>query len=204
MRPAILSYTPADDDTDGFANDATATSGNPIPLTATSVGDGLGHHVIITPSGSVTGNYILTWTGVRGQAITETLATNTTNAVTSTNFFLTLTQVLAPSGIGSETVDIGWTDDAVSPPYPVDWASQAPANIYVDISGTIDFTIQETFANVLAGVTPVWNSITALTGKTADTYGQSAVGATAFQLLVNSSTSGATVHIYTDQAARGW
>lgn len=204
MRPTLISYTPADDDTDGFANDVTASAGNPFTLAATSAGDAMAHKVIITPSGSVTGNYSLTGTDAEGKAQTETLATNTTNAVTSTKFFLTLTEVLAPAGIGSETVDIGWTDDVVGAMFPIDWPSGAEANIFVDVSGTIDFTIQETFANVLGGVAPVWTNITALAAKTADTFGQATAGATAFRLLVNSLTSGATVSIYTSQPTRAY
>ena len=204
MRPAIISYTPADDDTDGFANDVNTTAGNPFTLAATSAGDGMAHLVIITPSGSVTGNYTLTGTDADGKAQTETVATSTTNPVTSTKYFLTLTQVLAPAGIGANTVNIGWTDDAISPTYPIDWPSPEAANIFVDITGTIDFTVQQNFANVLAGEAGSWNAITALAAKTADTYGQAAIGATAFRLLVNSLTAGATVTIYTDQPVRGW
>jgi len=101
------SYTPADDDTDGFANDVAGTSGVAFVLAATTPADGLGHLVIITPSGSVTGSYIITGTDASGLYQTETLATNTTNAVTSVKYYKTLTSVLAPSGIGAETVDIG-------------------------------------------------------------------------------------------------
>lgn len=206
MRPTFVSYTPADDDTDGFGNDLPGTSGVAFALTATTVGDSMAHLVIITPSGSVTGNYSLTGTDADGITQTETLATNTTNAVTSVKYYKTLTQVLAPTGIGAETVDIGWTDDVVSPTFPIDWASTAAANIFVDISGTINFTIQETFGDVLKpGAVPAsypWASISALASKTADTYGQTSVGATAFRVLLNSLTASATIGYYTDQPVR--
>ena len=202
MRPATLSYTPSDDDTDGFANDVNTTSGLSFTLAATSVGDSMAHKVIITPSGSVTGNYSLTGTDENGRAQTETLATDTVNAVTSAKFYLTLTEVLAPSGIGANTVDIGWTDDVVSPAYPLDWPSGANANIFIDISGTIDFTVQESFSNIFTTTVPVWSAISALTSKTADTFGQANPGATAFRILVNSLTAGATIAFTTSQPDR--
>jgi hypothetical protein len=200
MRPNQVTYTPADDDTDGFANDVNAASGVAFTLAATSAADSLAHLVIITPSGSITGSFTLTGTDANGKAQTTTLATNTTNAVTTSLYWLTLTEVLAPAGIGAETVDIGWTDDAVGPTYPIDWRSPYAANIYVDISGTIDFDIQQTFDNVLAGDTPSWVAISALDSKTADTYGNPAIGATAIRLLVNSVSAGATIKITTNQA----
>lgn len=204
MRPTLVSFTPADDDTDGFADDVAGVDGEPFVLAATTPDDNMAHLVIITPSGSVTGDYVLTGTDQDGQVQTETLATDTTNAVTSAKYYKTLTQVLAPSGIGAETVDIGWTDDAVSPTYPLDWPSQANANIFVDISGTINFTVQECFGNVwvITPSTQPWSNISALASKTADTYGQSSVGATGFRVLLNSLTAGATVSYYTDQPVR--
>jgi hypothetical protein len=105
---------PANENTSGFANDVNASSGNPFTLTATSSGDSLAHKVVITPSASVTGDYTITGTDADGRVQTETLATDTTNAVTSVKFYLTLTSVLAPSGIGANTVDIGWADEFAS------------------------------------------------------------------------------------------
>lgn len=101
-------------DTDGYADDVNASAGEAFTLAATEPGDDLAHLVVITPSGSVTGNYTITGTGPEGQAQTETLATDTTNAVTSSKHFATVTEVLAPAGIGAETVDIGWTAESVS------------------------------------------------------------------------------------------
>jgi len=199
MRPYSKSFTPADDSTNGLATSVGGTSGVAIVQQNTDMGDSLAHLVIITPSGSITGSFVITGTNENGDALTETLATNTTNPVTSTNYFLTVTSVLAPAGIGAETVQIGWTDDVVSFWYPIDWPRTAAHDIYVDISGTIDYDIQQTFANVLAGVTPSWVAIAALDNKTGDTFGQASPGATAWRILINSLTAGATIKVQTSQ-----
>ncbi len=99
----------------GFATGVTASAGAALTLAATTPGDSLAHKIIITPSGSVTGNYTLTGTDADGNVLTETLATNTVSAVTSAGYFATLTSVLAPAGIGAQTVDIGFTAASVSP-----------------------------------------------------------------------------------------
>lgn len=133
-------------DADGYANDVAGTSGQPFTLAATAPGDSLAHLVIITPSGSVTGNYTLTGTGPEGQAQTETLATDTTNAVTSSKYFKTLTQVLAPSGIGANTVDIGWTAASVSAWKVLPKFAEVPIGIGVTVvSGSPTYTLQHTY-----------------------------------------------------------
>lgn len=111
-----ITGNPTAQDTDGFANDvAAATPGTTLfVLAATSVGDSLAHKVIITPSASVTGSYVITGTDANGQSQTETLATDTTNAVTSAKYYLTLVSVKSPSGLSTNTVDIGWTNAVVS------------------------------------------------------------------------------------------
>lgn len=137
-------FDPATEDTDAYANDVAGTSGVAFVLAATAAGDSLAHKVIITPSGSVTGNYTLTGTDADGRAQTETLATDTTNAVTSAKYYLTCTEVLAPAGIGSETVDIGFVDEFVSGTIPLNSESVAAAVVAVEQSGTINWTIQVT------------------------------------------------------------
>ena len=102
-------------DADGYANNVTASSGVAFTLITDETTDGLAHKIIITPSGSVTGNYAITGNDANGSPISETLATNTTNAVTSVNHYLDTIVVKAPSGLGAETVDIGWAAASVSP-----------------------------------------------------------------------------------------
>lgn len=190
------SYTPADDNTAGFANDVNTTSGLPFALTATTVADDMAHLVIITPSVSVTGNYTLTGTDADGAAQTETLATSTTNPVTSAKYYNTLTSVLAPSGIGAATVDIGWTDDVVSPTVPVKW-HQHPfqVGIAADVAGTISYTVQHAY-DALATAQDLWFPKSDMTAKTVDADASYATPVTGVRLLLNSLTAGATIVFY--------
>jgi len=135
-------------DTNGYAATTAGTSGQPITLTANDPGDELAHLVIITPSGSVTGNYTITGTGPEGQVQSEVLATDTTNAVTSVKYYKTVTEVLAPAGIGSETVDIGWTVASVSA-----WRALYRGNAIFNfgitvVSGSPTYTMQHTYDGV--------------------------------------------------------
>lgn len=104
-------------DANGLADDVGAvTPGTTLfVLAATTISDGLSHKLTITPSGSVTGSYVITGLGPDGEAQSETLATDTVNAVTSAKYYLSVTSVKSPAGLGSETVDIGWAAASVSP-----------------------------------------------------------------------------------------
>lgn len=136
-------------DADGLANDVTAESGAAFTLAATAMPDNLAHKIIITPSGSVTGNYTITSKNTHDQTVSETLATDTTNAVTSVGYYQRDIVITAPSGLGAETVDIGWAAASVTgqvSPYP-----RLPANIgfvcNVD-SGSPTYTVQHTLDGV--------------------------------------------------------
>lgn len=114
MKKLTLTGTSVAQDTDNIANNVTASSGVAFTLITDETPDGLAHKLILTPSGSVTGNYGLSGLDADGVAVSETLATNTTNAVTSAKYYASGIAVTAPSGLGAETVDIGYTADSVS------------------------------------------------------------------------------------------
>lgn len=114
MKKLNLTGTSVAQDTNNIAAAVTAASGVAFTLITNETPDGLAHKLIITPSGSVTGNYGISGLDADGVAVSETLATNTTNAVTSAKYYSTGIIITAPSGLGSETVDIGYTADSVS------------------------------------------------------------------------------------------
>jgi hypothetical protein len=203
MRPNIIDIDVADASLTGFAEDVTGAA---FTLTATAATDGLAHQVSIR-NDSVTDHagktVTLIGTDQNGKALTEDVTGPGTSAtVESTGYFLTLTSATPSETIGEDTFDIGWVDEVSTITYPLDWRSPYAANISVDVTGTINFTVQQTFANVLAGETPVWVDISALASKTADTTSTASIGATAIRLLVNSYSSGAELQMYTSQATR--
>jgi hypothetical protein len=205
MRPDLHSYTPAAANLTGFLSNATGAPGAGWVLTATTAADCLAHLVTIR-NDSVTDHSaktaILTGTDADGKAQTETVNLPGTSAtVTSTKYFKTLTSVVPSATIGADTMDIGWSAVAISATYPIDGSAEVACNIYADITGTINFSIQQSFANIQSDTTYMtsFSAITALAAKSADTAGQANVGATAIRLLINSVTAGATVAMYTSQ-----
>lgn len=205
MRPDIHSYTPAAANLTGFLSNATGPAGAGWALTATEAADGLAHLVTIRNDSATNHSAktaVLTGTDADGKAQTETVnLPNNAATVTSTKYFKTLTTVVPSATIGADTMDIGWSAVAISPTYPLEYPSAFACNIYADISGTIDFTIQQSFANIQTDSTYLtsFSAIAALAAKTADTAGQTNIGATAVRVLINSVTAGATISMYTSQ-----
>lgn len=145
MRISIYGASVAQD-TDNLANNVTAAAGAAFTLITDEISDGLAHKLIITPSGSVTGNYTITGLDANGHSYTETLATNTTNAVTSANYYASNIVVTAPSGLGAETVDIGWTADSVSAmALPYHNVSEFNIGFGCVIGNSPTYTVQHTY-----------------------------------------------------------
>jgi hypothetical protein len=204
MRPNVIDIDVADASLTGFASNMTGAG--PWTMTTTTPTDGLAHQVSVR-NDSITDHaaktLVLTGTDQNGKVQTESMAAPGTSAtVESTKYFLTLTSVTVSATIGADTFDFGWVDEVSSITYPIDWCSPYACNIHVDITGTIDYTVQQTFTNVLAGEAPVWTDITAFAAKTADVSSTAAVGATAIRCIVNSYSSGAELQMYTSQASR--
>lgn len=197
MRPVYYTFDLADEDTDGFADDVTAASGAAFTLITDETPDGLAHKVVITPSGSVTGNYTISGIDADGQAVSETLATDTINAVTSANFYASGLVVLAPSGLTSETVDIGWVDEVASQTIPLEiYLKEGPPFCQIALTGTAGFDIEDTLSDIRQSPqvdqqSYTWLNDANFTNKSASLAAQLAVVARATRLVVNSYSSGA-------------
>lgn len=203
MRLKVIDIDVADASLTGFASNVTGAS---FTLTTTATSDGLAHQVSIKNDSATDHSdktVTLVGTDANGAALTEVVtAPGSSATVESSGYFKTLTSATPSSTIGGDTFDIGWVDEVSSQIIPIDHTSNSACYISVDVTGTIDFTVQETFVNVLAGNTPVWNNITALAAKTADTTGSSTIGATAIRIIVNSYSSGAELQAYLSQPVR--
>ncbi len=205
MRPNVIDIDVADANLTGFASNVTGAA---FTLTSTAATDGLAHQVSIrNDSGTNHAGKTVTLVGTDadGKALTEAVTGPGAGAtVESSGYFLTLTSATPSATIGADTFDIGWVDEVASQTYPIDRMSPYQANILVDVTGTIDFTVQELWENVYDVSNPqqdaTWINITALASKTADTASQATLGATAIRLIVNSYSSGAELQMYTNQA----
>lgn len=191
--PRSYSYTPANISLTGFAS---AVTGASWPLTATVAGDSLAHRVTIqnNSGNSKAGiNIVIVGTGPNGEAQTETLAGPAGSAtVTSVKYFLTLTSVTPASTWGADTGNIGWAGQFASAWINVNWLAEDILSLIVDVSGTINFALNQTFDLYdQPGVTARWFAFA--TAQTADGIWQTVGGATAVQFIANSYSNGATV-----------
>jgi hypothetical protein len=217
MRPNVFDVDLIDVDDNGIAENQTTAGADDLILNGAladlgtalefevvtagySAGTG-GVQIAIDSAGDVSAvNFTVTGLDENGKSQTETITGVTTTAVESTKYWSKITSIAADAAVASN-VFVGPVDESATKMYPIDWRSTEACNIHVDVTGTIDFTVQQTFANVLAGETPVWTDITALAAKTADTTSTAAIGATAIRLKVNSYSSGAELQMYTSQVS---
>jgi hypothetical protein len=80
----------------------------------------------------------------------------------------------------------------------------AAAGMTVAVTGTINYTMYETFANVYVhDANSVSTTISALAAKTTTLSANSSVSATGVLLLINSVTASATVTVWLNQASSG-
>ena len=204
MRPNVIDLDMADASLTGYASNITG-AGPWTTFSATT--DGLAHQVSLR-NDSATDYAGQSFTIVGKDANNETVTEAVTGpgngaTVESTIYCKTITSITASgAGIGTDTIDVGWVDEVASAAYPIDWSSPYACAIQVDITGTINYTVQETYVDILGGVTPVWVAISAFSAKTADVNSTATLGATAVRVIVNSYSSGAELQMYTSQPGR--
>jgi hypothetical protein len=66
--------------------------------------------LVIDSDGAATGNVVIIGTNIRGEAITDTIALNGTNAVPSVKAFKTIKSIQLPVKAAAESVWVGWLD----------------------------------------------------------------------------------------------
>jgi hypothetical protein len=193
--PRAYDLDPANANLTGFASNV---SGASWPLTATSSGDGLAHQVSIrndSANDKAAINITLVGTDQNGAPLTETIAGPGVSAtVESTGYFLTLTSVTPASTWGADTADIGWVDEFSTPWINLDWAGGGIYQVRVDVSGTINFTLEQTFdPDYWRTGVATWSALAS--SQTNDGIWQTVGGATALRLVVNSYTDTAEIQM---------
>ena len=201
-------------DLDGIAdNNSSSTTTVALDGILTSGGvftsaDGLGRIITIKDSDTDTQSdvtFTVTGTDANDNALEESGITGPASAATvvTTKFFKTVTAITVSAAQGgTEKVDVGTRDTTLcarSQVVPLNYTSQIAATVAVDITGTMNFDVQETFDDVLgnAATDYTFYDVSALSGKTADTVSQISVGATGVRLEVNtySATAEAQMRI---------
>jgi len=200
MRPYLIDIDPANANLTGFASNVTGAS---FTLTANNSGDSLAHRVSIR-NDAVTDHsgktVTLVGTDPDGIALTEVVTGPAGSAtVESSGYFLTLTSATPSATIGADTFDIGWVDEVSTKTLPLNYRNTEAAMYSVDVTGTINYTVQETLNQIHILTAPSqsssWHAVTALASKTADLMESGQVNATAMRLVVNSYTDTAEIQL---------
>jgi hypothetical protein len=200
-------YTPAVASTTAFNAQGFTSTGVATEPTTTSTTDGLAHYVTLTSPAQATLagiNFTIVGTDPDGHSISETIAgPASASTVTSTKFFKTITTIQPSATMGALTLAVGIAVTAITPTIALT-NSVASAGMTVAVTGTVNYTMYETFCNVYVhSANSVSTPITALTSKTANTSGNASVSATGVILLINSVTASATITVWLNQNSSG-
>lgn len=201
MRPIKFGpFSPITALTTAFNAQTFNSTGAATAPTTTATTDGLAHQVtLISPvQATLAGvTFTIVGTDADGAPKTETglVGPASASTVTSTGYFKTVTGIQPSATMGALVVSVGIAAPSLSPTIALDWRSIVGAMHQVEVSGTINFTVQETVDKLYgaAADTLSWGALSSgLSSKTATTTAQGLLGGNGARILVNSVTNGAT------------
>ena len=201
MRPVKFGpFSPITALTTAFNAQTFTSTGAATAPTTTATTDGLAHQVTLTSPAQATlagVTFTIVGTDADGAPKTETglVGPASASTVTSTGYFKTVTSIQPSATMGALVVSVGIAAPSLSPTIALDWRSIVGAMHQVEVSGTINFTVQETVDKLFgaAADTLSWGSFSSgLSSKTATTTAQGLLGGNGARILVNSVTNGAT------------
>lgn len=145
--------------------------------------------------------FTIVGTDADGKALTEVVTGSAAAPGTaeSAGYFFTVASITA-SGAAAGNVSAGTVDEAVTSTIPLDRYNHNPASISVEsVTGTIDFSIDETFSDIQNVDTFEFYAVTVFANKSAAFRGEISNHATGVRLRVNSYTTGADVTMVINQ-----
>tara|TARA_R110000824_G_scaffold328271_7_gene515153 strand:- start:12787 stop:13458 length:672 start_codon:yes stop_codon:yes gene_type:complete len=223
MRPVkIGTLTPLDTDTVFFNAQGFTSEGAAVAPTTTSTTDGLAHKVTLTApvQATLAGiTFIILGTDGGNNPVQESIVGPASGAtVTTSRQFRTIVSIQPSAtmgtGAGALTLAVGITaNEAIT-----EWVNlentTSSAMIFVHVTGTINYTVFQTPANIFIDYPQDVNDsefylnlgapIGDLTTKTVDTLANANNSCRAVLLRVNSFTAGATITFYVNSAGGGY
>lgn len=172
-----------------------------LTAAASAIDAAVGGRIISLVSGGNDSGITFTITGVdqNGLAATEAVIGGNVATVVSTKFYQSVSSITHTGSVAGTFSSgiVGTVLSTSSALYPLNFYTRTAAQVAVEVTGTINFTVKETFAPILTG-TPTTSaavlfSPSALAAKTANTTAPLDVGATGVQVIINSYSSGATL-----------
>ena len=210
MRPIkTATYSPITALTTAFNAQTFNSTGAATAVTTSTTTDGLAHTVtLVAPvQATLAGvTFTIVGTDADGNAQTETGLVGPASGATvvSTKYFKSITTIQPSATMGALVVSVGCSAVSASPSIPLERRSISPAYLDIDITGTINFTVNETFEDIFkaAPSTMRWFAITAFSAKATDIQGAATVASSGVQVITNSVTNGATYTLYISQATQ--
>jgi len=200
MRRKTIRVQPAVD-ADGLCASQTPGAAGALDLDGALIVGGawsssIGQLVTITADGDESARtFTVTGTDYNGYAITEDIAGPNATTGTGAVYFYGITEISVDDAT-ADALTVGFAGGAVSPPFTVNYKMpDFKAALGVDVSGTINWTIQYTFDDVFA---TAWRENTGdwdnhddsnLVSQTVDRSGNYAYPPVATRIKVNSVTS---------------
>ena len=206
MRPIKIGpLSPITALTTAFNAQTFNSTGAATAVTTSATTDGLAHQVtLVAPvQATLAGiTFTIVGTDADGKAKTETGLVGPASGatVTSTGYFKTISTIQPSATMGALVVSVGIAATSVSPTIVLESRSIVAAMHALVVSGTINYTLQETLENPFVTNTDTlsWLSMSsAFSAKTATVTGQGVVGAQAVRVLTNTVTNGATYTLMT-------
>lgn len=210
MRPIkTATYSPITALATAFNAATFNSTGAATAVTTPTTSDGLAHLVtLVAPvQATLAGvTFTIVGTDADGKPQTETGLVGPASGatVTSTKYFKTIATIQPSATMGALVVSVGVSAASASPSIPLERRSISAAHLDIDITGTINFTINETFEDIFkaAPSTLRWFPITAFSAKATDIQGAATVASSGVQVITNSVTNGATYTLYISQATQ--
>ena len=155
--------------------------------------------ILFTSAGNDSGiTFTVYGTDWNGQPISETLTGGNTAAVYTVYDYATVTAIW-PSGATASTLTVGTNGVASSRPIILDEYAFAPTGIQVDVTGTVNYTVQSAFEdpNVVGYSSMTWvdSADTAVVAATATKQSSFAYAPKATRLTINSGTGSVQFHV---------
>lgn len=204
MRPVTLSRTLAASDADGIAQAQQAAGAGNLTLNGDLVVSGvaqLGAQRIvgIASTGNLSAvTFTVYGTDDAGNTISQAIAGPNNNTVSTTLNFRTVTRVAVSAAVGTD-VEVGTTGVGASQWIPLDIYLPFGNTCSVDVTGTVNYSVQVTDGDVFGDPSTVLNAIAypggALTSQTGDVTSNTAVAYRGLRLLTNSGTGSAVTRV---------
>jgi hypothetical protein len=196
-RPKTINLTPAAVSTNNICLSQTPGAAGNLLLNGTTAGtlDYARKLVLTAVSNESAKTFTFTGKDADGIVISEVVTGPNATTANTVNKYLIITSI-AVSAATTGAVTVGTTSDFVSKTFPLNrHVEPMSVGFGVDISGTINYTVEHTFdevQSVLGASAASWYPHASIASQTADKDGSYLYSVNAIRLHVNSYSTGAT------------